>query len=112
MLEGKTPPGLAEFYKRTLIQSEADYEHVARASHMLSSSGRYYRRNQFRRLVMLVEKEARRAGHPVKRSKIERNLLDKAVARMVADTRRVEEAEVFRSRAARQAIFDKNYQKK
>ena len=96
ILQGKCPPGLAEYYKNLLVQSEADYEHLSRASFMLSAKGRYYRKQQFKRLVIMVEKEAKAAGNHVKRSKIERNLLDKAVAQMVKDTQRIEEAEIFR----------------
>ena len=63
LLQGECPPGLAEYYKNLVVQSEADYEHLSKASFMLSSSGRYYRKQQFKRLTKMVEKEARASGN-------------------------------------------------
>jgi hypothetical protein len=44
---------------------------------MTTAKGRHYRRTQFKRLVQLVQKEYQRKGQHMKKSKIERNLLEK-----------------------------------
>ena len=77
MLQGKCPSGMSSLLRTMLVQSDADFDRVKRLSFMTTSSGRHYRKTQFKRLVQLVEKEYQQKGLPVNRWKIERNLLEK-----------------------------------
>lgn len=54
IVTGKTPPALGHTFRKMLYQNDADFEKVKALSHMTTSRGRSYRKNQFKRLVQLV----------------------------------------------------------
>ena len=81
-------------------------------AHITTSEGRYYRRQQFQRLIQLVKKEYQQRGVEMSERKIERNLLEKAARDFVEVQSSEREQRLMTSRAQRQELFDKNYKKK
>lgn len=76
ILTGKTPPGVATTVRKDLYLKNADFEEVAKMSHMTTSEGRHHLRNQFKRYIQLLQKEnTEKLGYTPKASKIERNVL-------------------------------------
>mmetsp|Transcript_13237 Transcript_13237/g.22465 ORF Transcript_13237/g.22465 Transcript_13237/m.22465 type:complete len:89 (+) Transcript_13237:638-904(+) len=62
ILKGYSPPGIGEVVKQALMQSNASFEEVQKASHITTSNGRHYRRVQFKRMVQLVQKQYQSKG--------------------------------------------------
>ena len=56
-----------------------------------------------------MQKEYQKKGLDYKKSKIERNLLEKTAQEWYAAQTLADEGMIFNSRAKRQEIFDKNY---
>lgn len=47
IVTGKAPSGIASILRRILYQNDASLEKVQQVSHITTSEGRYYRRQQF-----------------------------------------------------------------
>ena len=112
LVTGKATPAIGDTFSKMLYQNDADFERVKALSHLTTSKGRYYRRTQFRRLIQLVQKEYQKQGVDMKRSKIERNILEKSAADFIEQRKRNDEIRLLSNRTARQAHFEKNYKKK
>lgn len=70
-------------------------------AHITTSEGRYYRRQQFKRLIQLVKKEYQQRGVEMSERKIERNLLEKAARDFVDVQSSEREQKLMTSRAQR-----------
>lgn len=112
IISGKCPPGVAHQLKTVLVQSEANLSTLHKMNPLLTSRGRYYRRTQFKRMVKLVVSDYKRKGQPVNKQKVERNLLEKTIYHYVEQQKALQNKTLISNRSERQALFDKNYQKK
>lgn len=54
VVTGKTPLAVGHIFRKMLYQNDADFERVRALSHMTTARGRYYRKVQFERMVMLL----------------------------------------------------------
>lgn len=54
VVTGKTPAAVGHVFRKMLYQNDADFDRVRALSHMTTSSGRHYRRTQFKRMVQLL----------------------------------------------------------
>ena len=52
MVQGKTPPMLAHFMRKNLLEKDADYETLRKSAHMLTAKGRQQRKLMFKRKVI------------------------------------------------------------
>ena len=73
---------------------------------MLTSEGRRYRRVQFKRLVQLCQKEYRKRGVYMRESKIERNMLQKVVARLYRKKEMIDERALLTKQTGRTEHFN------
>lgn len=110
-VKGETPPGLSGVFRKMLYQNKGDFEHVKASSHMLTSNGRRYRRVQFRRLILQVQKEYRSRGINMRTHKIERNLLEKVGAIFQQKRDLIKQRGLLAKKSARSQHFEKNYKK-
>ncbi len=111
MLKGETPAGLSGLFRRMMYQNKSDFEHIKSRSHLLTANGRRYRRVQFRRLVLKVQKEYKKRGIVMKEDKIERNLLEKAAANFVVKKEEIKQRGLLNKQSDRTQHFEANYKK-
>lgn len=111
-LEGKSPPGVGEIFRRRLYESNANFDDLRRYSFMLSSSGRSYRREQFKRLVMLTKKDLQRRGIFMRDRQIAKFMLEKSVQVIMAKKEEQAQKEMRELNLDRQLHFERNYDKK
>ena len=62
VLVGNTPPCIGEVFRRRLFKTNANFDDLRRYSFMTTSRGRYYRRIQFKRLILLTQKNYQKKG--------------------------------------------------
>lgn len=111
-LKGEAPAGVGEIFRRRLYESNADFEEVRKYSFMLTSAGRYYRRQQFKRLCLLAQKEYQRKGIYVKPQLIEKYMLEKQMLQIVQERRDIQSEENRGLVLQRKKHFEANYEKK
>ena len=99
-------------FRRKLYQNDADFEKVKALSYLTTSRGRYYRKQQFGRLVQLIQSDYQKQGVEMRKEKIERNVLEKAAAEFLESRKDKSEQRMLANRTSRQAHFEKNYKKK
>jgi len=78
---------------------------------MLTSSGRYYRKVQFDRLVEMVEEEYKQKGVVPRRERIIKELLEKTATQFMAKKEEKEQGSLVSTKSERQSHFEKTYKK-
>jgi hypothetical protein len=111
-LVGKSSPGVGEIFRKRLYESNANFDDLRRYSFMLSSNGRSYRREQFKRLVMITKKELQRKGIFMKDKQIEKFMLEKSVQTIMTKREEHEHKQMRELNLDRQLHFENNYDKK
>ncbi|CAI2377582.1 unnamed protein product [Moneuplotes crassus] len=111
-LKGQTPQGIGEIFRRRLYETNADFEELRKYSFMLTAKGRYYRRQQFRRLVHMAQQEYQKKGIHIKAALIEKFLLDKQILEITQDRRDIKMNDDREQILARKKHFEENYKKK
>lgn len=63
VLVGDTPACIGEIFRRRLFRTNSNFEDLRRYSFMTTSRGRHYRRTQFKRLILLTQKNYQKKGN-------------------------------------------------
>lgn len=79
---------------------------------MLTSRGRYYRRKQLERLVILAQREYLKKGIHLKQDKIKKYILEKQVRLILNQRTETQKNRERDSLIERKKFFDQNYEKK
>ena len=111
-LKGETPPGVGEIFRRRLYETNANFEEVRKYSFMLTSAGRNYRREQFKRLCLLAQKDYQKRGLYIKPALIEKYMLEKQMLQIVQERRDIQSDESRDRVLRRKKHFEANYEKK
>lgn len=111
-LVGKTPPGIGEIFRKRLYETNANFQDVRKYSFMLTSKGRAYRREQFKRLIILTKKEYQKKGIYLKDKQIEKYLLEKQMQIIVKERKEIYEDTERDKIFLRKKFFEANYEKK
>lgn len=101
MMVGKCPPAIGLIFRKMLYQNEADFEQIKELSYLTTSQGRYYRKQQFKRLVQLIQKEYQKQGIDMKKDKITRNILEKAAQQFTQIKKQSDEEAMLTNRTLR-----------
>lgn len=111
-LMGNTPPGIGEVFRKRLLESNADFEDLRKYSFMITSKGRSYRRQQFKRLVELARRDYEQRGIHLREKQIVKYMLEKQMQMIIKDKKEKADIEVREKNLERQTHFEKNYEKK
>lgn len=109
MLMGQTPPAVAEAFRLQLFQKDADLPELQKMAHVTTAQGRFYRKEQFERLVQMVEQEYQSRGLFPRKKQIIRNLLEKEASKFIEKMEEKESASVVSTKSERQKMYEEAY---
>lgn len=108
MIVGRTPPMLAYFLRKKLIETDVDYDVIRRNNFILTAKGRQQRRLMFKRKVRQEQLLFKEKGMLLSSNIIKKKILEEESRVFEEHYRRVKTTETTDSLADRQAIFKKN----
>lgn len=111
-LTGNSPPHIGKIMRHRLYEKNADFDEVRKYSFMLTAKGRYYRRQQFHRLVLLAQKDYQRRGVHLKTKQIMKYMLEKQMRLIVNQREEIQTKLERQSIVDRKKHFEQFYEKK